>query len=291
MITVIGDALLDVHVVPAVPPRPGGDVPAQIRLEPGGQGANVAVRLARRGLPVRLASALGHDAAGSILRDHFEADDVELVDLGATATGTVVVLRDATGERTMLSQRVPLGSRMASTQLTDGGWLVVSGYVLLEPDAALSGSGDLPRRALLGCSLDAAQADAWSDRARSLAPHLVVLNADEGRVIGGADGGPAEIAKRVAERLRAIAVVTHAGGAVAALDGHAREVAANAAGPVVDSTGAGDAFAAALIAVLARVPWPPSGDGLERAMSAGVDLASAVARVEGAQSRVEQERA
>ena len=193
MITVIGDALLDVHVVPAMPLRPGGDVPAEIRLEPGGQGANVAVRLARQGLGVRLACALGTDAAGDLLRERLAADHVELVDLGSEATGAVVVLRDANGERTMLSQRVSLGRRLSALTVADADWLVVSGYVLLEPDAGISGSGDSPRRVLLGCSLDAAQVASWLARAASLAPHLVVLNADEARVICGADGRPAEL--------------------------------------------------------------------------------------------------
>ena len=47
-VVVIGDATLDVTVAPAEPMRHGGDVAAAIRLAPGGQGANVAVRLARR---------------------------------------------------------------------------------------------------------------------------------------------------------------------------------------------------------------------------------------------------
>ena len=120
-ITVIGDALLDVHVVPAEPPRPGGDVPAEIRLEPGGQGANVSVRLARRGLPVRLVCALGPDAAGSLLRERLAADGVEVVDLVASATGAVVVLLDAARERTMFSQRVPLAMGLRPELLAEVG--------------------------------------------------------------------------------------------------------------------------------------------------------------------------
>ena len=113
-ITVVGDALLDVHVVPARPPRPGGDVPAEIRLEPGGQGANVAVRLGRRRLPVRLVCALGADAAGGLLRERLAADGVEVVGISAPASGAVVVLLDAMRERTMLSQRVPFASAARS---------------------------------------------------------------------------------------------------------------------------------------------------------------------------------
>lgn len=285
-ITVVGDALLDVHAVPAGPLRPGGDVPAEIRLEPGGQGANVAVRLARRGLDVRLACALGPDPAGDILRARLAADGVDTVIRGSPATGVVVVLRDETRDRTMLSQRVPLGPGLSSAVATDAGWLIVSGYVLVEPDAGISGSGDSPRRALLGCSLDRSQAPTWLDRARSLAPHLVIVNADEAGALTGSAKAPTQLAVDLATRLTAVAVVTHATGAAAALDGEALEVAARASGPVVDATGAGDALAAGLIAGLVDGPWPPSRDDLERAMSAGVDLAAAVARVSGAQAPV-----
>src|SRR5688500_16468324 len=108
MITVIGDSLLDVHVVPWEAPRPGGDVPAEIRLGPGGQGGNVAIRLARQGLRVRLASAIGTDTIGGLLRAWLGAEGIELADLGAEDSGAVVVVLDERRERTMLSQRVPL---------------------------------------------------------------------------------------------------------------------------------------------------------------------------------------
>ncbi len=291
MITVIGDALLDVHVVPAQAPRAGGDVPAEIRLEPGGQGANVAVRLARQGLRVRLACAIGTDPAGDLLRDRLGADDVELVELATPATGAVVVLLDDRRERTMLSQRVPLARGIAQLAPPTDGWLVVSGYVLLEPDAGVPGSGESPRRVLLGCSLDPADATGWLERARSLAPHLVVLNADEARVIGVDEGTPAELALVLAARLAAIVVVTHPAGATAALDGQSLEVGARSSGPVVDATGAGDAFSARLIAAMAAEPWPPSRERLDRAMASAVSLAAAVARVPGAQTRVDEEPA
>src|SRR6187200_420412 len=133
-ITVVGDALLDVHVVPAQPPRPSGDARAEVRLEPGGQGANVAVRLARRRLPVRLVCALGTDAAGSLIRERLGSEGVEVRGVAVPATGAVVVLLDAMGERTMLSQRMPFAMLLGEL-LAEAGWLVVSGYLLLEPEA------------------------------------------------------------------------------------------------------------------------------------------------------------
>jgi ribokinase len=286
-VLVVGDALLDVVVAPSGPLRPGGDVPAEIRLEPGGQGANVAVRLARQGLGVRLACAFGTDAAGGLVRERLEADGVELVGVGAApATGAVVVLVDPTGERTMLSRRVSLGPSLASVAPPEG-WLVASGYVLLEPDAGISGNGDAPRRVLLGCSLGPGDVARWAEAARSLAPHVVIVNVDEARALADGDS-QAALARGVAQRVGGIAVVTHASGAVAAIDAETVEVAGVPAA-VVDATGAGDAFAAMLIAGLVDGSWPPDPGRLELAMAAAARLAASVARVPGAQTRVDEE--
>jgi sugar/nucleoside kinase (ribokinase family) len=93
--------------------------------------------------------------------------------------------------------------------------------------------------------------------------------------------------------LAAIAVVTHPVGATGVIDRQNVHVRAEPAGtaPIVDATGAGDAFAARLIAALVEGPWPPSRSGLQRAMAAASRLAAAVARVPGAQKRVPGEDA
>jgi ribokinase len=288
-ITVIGDALLDVHIIPLDALRPGGDVPAEIRLEPGGQGANVAVRLARRGLSIRLVCALGTDLAGGLLRERLAADGVQVVDLGASATGAVVILLDATRERTMLSQRVPFAMGLAPDASADAGWLVISGYLLLEREAGISASGERPRRVVLGCSLSAIDVGRWVDAAVALRPHLAIVNADEAGMIAGMAATPSALARAVAERLGATAIVTHPGGAAASLDAMPVEIAATSAEAAVDATGAGDAFSAGLIAALVGEDWPPDAARLETAMASATELASAVAGVPGAQGRVAAE--
>lgn len=289
-VTVIGDALLDVQVAPARPPLPGGDVPASVRLRPGGQGANLAVRLARRGVEVHLACALGDDPAGAIVRETLAREGVHLASTkAADATGSVVVLLDPDRERTMLSDRVPLAPRIHAATLPPADWLVVSGYLLLEADASrlVDDLGRLTSRCLLvGCSLDPAEVPDWTARASAIGPDLLVLNAEEAALLGGD-------AADVAARLGVPAVVvTDRAGARAVAAGTTAEVAAPPAdGPLVDTTGAGDAFAAALLAELAGGSWPPLGVALEAALAVAAAAGVAATRVAGAQGSISGERA
>lgn len=285
-VTVVGDALLDVRVTPSRPMRPGADVPASVDVGPGGQGANVAVRLARRGVATRLVCRLGPDGAGELMRGTLASDGVELQDLGAQRTGAVIVLVDGAGDRTMLSQRVPLlTSGPPPMDTLEADWLVVSGYVLLERSAGISASGSSPRRAIAGCALGGGDAEAWMDAARSLQPHLVVVNGDEARALVGESTDGATLARRLAERLAAVAVVTEASGATGWI-GDTLVTATAADAPAVDTTGAGDAFLAAMVAGLSAAAWPPSRDALAAAMDTAAELAAAVTRVAGAQGRV-----
>lgn len=276
---VIGDALLDIAISPSGPMRRGADVPAAIRLGAGGQGANLAVRLARQGIATDLACGLGHDPAGELVRHAIEDDGVLLHPIPVDATGSVALLVDADGERTMLSDRAAFGSDLDPGVLPDAPWTVVSGYLLLESDAvALAGAlaARSGRRALVGCTLPDDAVAGWLVAAAALQPDLVIVNRDEAAAIG-----------RVAVPL----VITDAAGATATIGETSVTVHAAAGPPAVDTTGAGDAFAAALLAALIDAPWPPDREVLTVALGAAVELGAAVARTRGAQSRVEGEPA
>ena len=274
LVWVIGDALLDVYVTQSAPLEPGTDRPAEVRLEPGGQGANLAVRLARRGVPVRLTCAIADDTAGAMLRATLEADGVEVDTRESSTTGVVIVLVDADGERTMLSQRVPVMA--LDHEAAEATWAVISGYLLLEPDAprlpALVAGAQ--RRAVAGCAITPAQVEAWSSVLRALGPDILVLNREEARMLAGA------------EAAATVVVVTDPDGATATTHDRTLRVDAPAGEPAIDTTGAGDAFVAALLTELLNHAWPPAPEPLERAMHAATRLASAVARTSGAQGRV-----
>jgi ribokinase/sulfofructose kinase len=303
---VIGDLALDVTVAPARPMLAGGDVPSTIRLGPGGQAANVAVRLARRGEQVTLAAAVGDDAAGELLRRAMAADGVELLALPASRSVTVVAMLDATGERSMLSDRQTLRPEPLAAALNGAGWVHCSGYALLDDDggdrlAALLGGrpagvplsvagGSVPR--------EPARARRFLDRAATARPELVVISRVEAANLSGMTSGSASSAARHLAGVADVVIVTDGPlGAAAHIraageDGMAVEVAgASGESPVLDTTGAGDAFVVALIAELAPGGWPPSLARLETAMTAAAAAGAAAARVVGAQARVPAEGA
>lgn len=290
---VVGDALLDVTIAPSEPMRPGGDVPAAVRVGPGGQGANVAVRLSRRGAAARLACALGDDGAGRLLLGALAADGVRVEAAATAATGSVAILLAPGGERTMLSQRVPVLQHVELGALTAGAdWLVISGYALLEDgalDFARRCAEQEPLRAILGCALPDARVAGWRAAASAARAHLVILNADEARVLASADGVEA-LAAALESDLGEIVVVTAPREASAVGDEVRVTVAGATDGPsVVDTTGAGDAFAAALIIGLGG-EWPPDADALRMAMAAALATAAEVVGVHGAQGPVASER-
>lgn len=280
-VVVVGDATLDVHVSPMLPVAAGSDVPAEIRMRPGGQGANLAVRLARQGVAVTLVCVLAEDSAARMVRTALAEDGVSVEPLAADATGVIVVIVDERGERSMLSHRAPLPPDAAAiaAALTPA-WLLVSGYALLQPDASGLASrlaAVSARRVLVGCPVTDDALDSWRAAAAELRPDLVIANRQEA------------MAARL-DDLGAVLAVTDANGAEAKVgDQHVR-FEAPPGPPAVDTTGGGDAFAAAFVVALVETTWPPYQDALQAAVERGVRLASAVVRAPGAQARVAGER-
>lgn len=83
VITVVGEALLD--LVASADGR-------CFTAHPGGSPANVAVGLARLGVPTRLATQLADDLAGRLVADHLRASRVTVESLPARSTATSLAL-------------------------------------------------------------------------------------------------------------------------------------------------------------------------------------------------------
>jgi len=273
-ILVIGDALLDVTVQPAAPIQAGADVPAEIRIGVGGQGANLAVRLARQGIDVELVCGLGGDRAGALVTDALRGEGVRLRPVPIESTGAVVILLDEVGERTMLSRRAPFA---AKAKIPPADWTLVSGYLFLEADAASFArkvGAVTTRRVVVGCAVPEPARTSWRAAVAAMHLDLLILNRDEALTLAPTDG------------LSTATVITASDVVVASIGEVAATIHVPAGTGASDTTGAGDAFAARLLAELLRAAWPPPQAALEAAMTNAAALASQIARAPGAQVRV-----
>ena len=286
---VVGDVCTDVVVLLAGRPAPGSDRPAAITTRGGGAGANVAAHLAALGTPVVLAGCVGDDAAGPALSAELAAAGVGLAlrTVSGTPTGTVVSLVEPDGQRSMLADRgANLALRADDVPVpAPGGHLHLSGYTLLDPGSRAAGLAALAAAVEAGCtvSLDPASAGPLSRYgvqqwlADTGAATLLLPNADEARLLGGC-ADVAEAARILAGRHPVVAVSLGPDGALWAAHGGLVHRPAHLA-TVVDTTGAGDAFAAGLLA-----EWVAAGGHPDpaRALAAGLARAAAVVSRPGA---------
>lgn len=248
VLCVVGDLVTDVVVELDGEIVAGTDTPARIHRRRGGAAANLAVTAVRIGADVRLLGNVGADPDGDTLAEEMAACGVDARLTRGGRTGTVVVLVDTTGERTMLTDRGSsheLGG-VDETVLDDADALYLTGYSLLADPARTTVTGLAAVASARGVAVhvDVASAgsvaalgvDEFVDRLGAVRPDVVHLNADEGRLLSGV----------VALRDIAPLVVVHAGAdpAIVHRGPQTEGVPALDIGPVRDSTGAGDAFVA-----------------------------------------------
>jgi sugar/nucleoside kinase (ribokinase family) len=105
VLCVVGDLLEDLVVRVARSPERGTDTTAVITRAPGGSAANVAAAAASVGCPVRFVGRVGADDVGERLAAGLARRGVDVRVQRDGITGTVVVLVEPGGERTMLPDR------------------------------------------------------------------------------------------------------------------------------------------------------------------------------------------
>lgn len=285
---VVGDVATDVVAVLAGDPAPGSDRPAAIRSRGGGAGANVAVHLAQLGTPVLLAGCIGDDAAGAGLAAELTIAGVDLAlrAVPGAATGTIISLVEPGGQRSMLADR---GANLALLPEdvpvpAAGGHLHLSGYTLLDPRPRAAGLAALSAAVAAGCTVSIDPASSGPLRgygverwlADTAAATLLLPNAEEARLLTGC-ADVSDAARTLAGRHPVVAVTLGADGALWAAGDVLVHRPAHPT-QVVDTTGAGDAFAAGLLAVwLADRDADPGG-----ALDAGLARAAEVVRRPGA---------
>ena len=286
-IAVVGDCTLDVTVGPPGP-KSAGDRRARITLGPGGQGANVAVRLARAGIRVRLVTPLAHDPAGALLRGHLERESLEVAALAASRTSLVVVLVANGGVRSMISDRVPADEDVGAA-LRDCDWIHLSGYLLRGSREAERVVAAVRASGVDGVSVAGGSFEGWTDASvardsiAAIGCRLLVVNRDEaGLLLRDPMRTAAEAAAALGTPDRLAVVTDGRRGSAAAGAAVVRtlvQAASSTDQPSIDTTGAGDAFTASLLADL--VPgWPPEPEtvasALERAALAGAAATTAM---------------
>jgi sugar/nucleoside kinase (ribokinase family) len=287
-VVVVGDIVTDVLAIYSGRIAEGSDTAAGIRMTGGGSAANAAAWLAWLGVPVDLVGVVGTDAAAEARLAELAAAGVgcdHVRRTGEAPTGTVIVL--SATDRTMINDRganVLLAPADIEAALAGGAaHLHLSGYTLLDERSAPAGRHALAAAAASGAttSVDAASAAplrrlgsaTFLDWVRGV--DLLLANLDEARTLvdAAAPPDPISAARALAGAARHAVVKLGPAGAVwATRDGPTHAAPAVPVDTAVDATGAGDAFAAGLLAA-----WLDGADPAT-ALAAGTRLgATAVA--------------
>jgi ribokinase len=275
-IVVVGDLMVDVVATAAGAVAHASDTEAVVRWTGGGAAASVAAWLAADGVPVALVARAGDDIAGRGAVAELAAAGVDVhVAVDATrSTGTCVIVVDGAGERTMLPDR---GANLAlapddlpEALFVAGGHLHLSGYVLLHDGPRAAGLSALARARAAGMTISVDPASAAPERAAGAeavlgwigAVDLLLPNVDEARALTGeADSERAARALVARGAAREVVVTLGADGALWTNGADVVRAPAPVA-TVVDTVGAGDAFAAGWLAARRR------GENVEPALAA-----------------------
>lgn len=278
-VLVVGDVINDVVVRPDGVPIADTDTPAAVEAVPGGSGANQAAWLAALGVATRLAARAGATDAHLHRAALLAAGvDVRLGEDPDLPTGSIVILVDADGNRTMFTDRGAnraLATRDLGDELLDAmTHLHVSGYALLEsePRAAVARLWNAAGAAGLTRSADPGSAGFLSTLGPDVflaavdGADLLFPNRAEARLLAGTDDAH-RAALQLANSFPLIVLKEGKDGVLLAVGGDVQRVPARPV-TVADPTGSGDAFAAGFLAA-----WL-AGAGQQAAAAAGVDAAT-----------------
>lgn len=260
-VVVLGSLNMDMSITVAQLPRPGETVLAgHLMRQPGGKGANQAVSAARLGGDVRLIGRLGTDDLADTIHRILTSSGVDLTHVRGIddPTGQAFVAVDAHGENSIIV--APGANAQISAQAVEQEadvlrFASIAVTQLETPMEAVERFAELCEEHGVDLILNAAPYQQLSP-ALLRRCRFLVLNRDEASSLTGVEvtdrASAVEAALATTRMGVPCAVITLGGaGCVAHVDGDLFELDAYAV-PVVDTTGAGDAFVGALAAALAR---------------------------------------
>ncbi|MEN9687481.1 MAG: hypothetical protein RL381_493 [Actinomycetota bacterium] len=290
----IGDVMLDVVTKIDVLPSQinyGSDTPAKISTHGGGAAGNVAAWLTRTDARATIVGHVGNDSAGAALVSEFDALGVRhhnlVVDDGHS--GVVVVLVDPTGERTMFPDNgANSGLHIGDLPELEGfNAVYISGYSPLDP-LSLVGIKEMItkiRAAGLPIFFDPASVGGMKEvpiaEVKSWLPlmDVILLNEEEATYLTGQTDIDAALQVLLID-CQTVVIKRGPHGATAQSRGEAAVTVPAIPTTVVDTTGAGDSFAAGFISQYA------TKKDLTRALLAGSEVASHCVAIVGARPRV-----
>lgn len=253
---VIGDAAVDLI--------PEGDKYLKC---PGGTGANVAVALSRLGIHSALVARLGNDPLGAFVTDILESEKVSTRHVSCCErykTSLIIVSIDDSGEREFTFMVKPSAdSRLQNSDIPAferGDWLCVSAFILAQRTSREATFFAIQQAKMAGAvvCVDAnIRVDMWDDESLLVPKTLEALktadiakmSADELLLLTSTNSIDQGI-KEVKQWPAKIKVITLAEkGAILLTDQSEIHIEGYDV-PVVDMTGAGDAFIAAFISKL-----------------------------------------
>jgi sugar/nucleoside kinase (ribokinase family) len=274
----IGDLALDVISQLKEPINYGNDTASRISSHPGGQAANVATWITRTNSKAHLVARTGNDPVGFALITDLDKYGVEHLNLmhSGRPTGVVVILVDANGERTMFPDNGANADLEASDlpPLDDVDGVYLSGYALLDfrsRDAVLAMIKKI-KAAGKPIFFDPTTTGAMKIVSREEVLSWVsmmdgiLLNSEEALYLG--DSKDVVTAEENLAKYTPLVVIKLGSKGAMAINGTDTAKVSAVTTNVVDTTGAGDSFAAGFIP-----KWLETSD-LTSALSAGAALAA-----------------
>lgn len=290
----IGDVMLDVVTKIDVLPSQinyGSDTPAKISTHGGGAAGNVAAWLTRTDARATIVGHVGNDAAGSALVSEFDALGVRhhnlVVDNGHS--GVVVVLVDPTGERTMFPDNgANSGLRISDLPELEGfNAVYISGYSPLDPLSLVGIKEMIAKIRAAGITIyfDPASVGGMKevaiDEVKSWLPlmDVLLLNEEEACYLSGSTDIEISL-DYLLQQCQTVVIKRGSHGAIGKSRGGETVSVPAIPTTVVDTTGAGDSFAAGFISYFA------TKKDLTRALMAGAEVAAHCVAIIGARPRV-----